>query len=109
MPTVQCPVEGFEEIRVTYPDEWLMKHIDQFYAGTQKSAEGCAPSTKELYGVIALCEKIEGIDLSKISEAPLTYRPFFVWLVLEVYINSYLKAITIPNGSLLAQPTMQSE
>lgn len=108
MPTIQCPIEGFE-VKVTFPDEWLMKHIDQFYLGLEQAPKGAAPSTREIYGTIALCEEIEGLDLKNVGEMPLSHRPFFVWLVREIYLGNYLKAITVPNESLLAQQTTPSE
>lgn len=99
MPIAKCPVKGFEDVTITYPDEWLMKHIDQFYVGLSKAPENSAPSTKEIYGSIALCDTIDGIDLTNVSEAPIAYRDFFIWLVNEVYVTSYVEAITVPNES----------
>jgi hypothetical protein len=99
MPTIECPLEGFDKITVTYPDEWLMRHVDLFHLGFSSAPEDASPATKEMFGTVALCEKIEGLDLDDISAMPLSYRPFFNWLVETVFIDGYVKALTVPNGS----------
>jgi len=66
-----------------------MGHIDQFYEGYRSMPES-APALKEIAGTIALCDKIEGLDLADVRKLPLRYRPFFQWLVSTVYTGSYL-------------------
>lgn len=97
MPTIQCPLDGFEDVKVTYPDEWLYKHIDVFYRGIQSAPDNSSPGTQELLGTLALCDDLEGIDIKNIDDLPIKYRQVFRWLVRTVYIDSYLQAITIPN------------
>ena len=95
MPKIQCPLD--ETVSVTFPDEWLMKHVDLFYQGVAAAPVGSAPSTEEIYGAIALCDEIKGIDLSDLHDKPLTLWPMLQWIVKEVYIKSYLVAATVPN------------
>lgn len=94
MPTIQCPIEGFENVTISYPDEWLMKHIDQWHYGRSQAPENASPLTQETFGAIALCDKIEGIDLANITELPLRYVGLFRWLRDVVY-GSYLNAFTV--------------
>lgn len=98
MATVVCPLEGFEQVEIIYPDEWLMKHIDQFNVGYYTAADNAANSTKELFGTLALCDSIKGIDTDSLGDMPLSYKPMFNWLVKEVYLK-YIKAMTVPNPS----------
>ena len=95
MPTIECPFD--DKVHVTYPDEWLMKHVDLFYQGTQEAPAGSAPSTVEIYGAIALCEKIDGIDVGDLHDKPLGLWKVLRWIVEEVYIKSYLVAASVPN------------
>lgn len=96
MPKIQCPHD--ENVWVTFPDEWLMKHVDMFYQGVLSAPIGSAPSTEEIYGAIAICDKIEGIDLKDLHEKPLALWQVLRWIVEEVYIKSYLIAATVPNS-----------
>lgn len=98
MPTVACPVEGFERVKVAYPDTWLLRHYDLYHAGRAEAPEGAAESTRETYGTIALCDRIDGLDLNKPAELPLYYLAFFRWLKDEVLL-SYLKAGAVPKNS----------
>lgn len=95
MPVTTCPIEGFEHITVIYPDEWLYRHLIQFEMGKRQAPDGAGPAAEELFGTIALCEKIEGVDLSDIPNAPLHFIQFFNWLRQEVYL-SYLQAVSPP-------------
>ena len=96
MPKVNCPLPQFEGVEIEYPDEWLMGHIDLFWQGYKSAPDNAAPSTKEMYGTIALCQKIEGLDTAELDKLPLHYRAFFNWLIETVYINSYLPATNPP-------------
>lgn len=89
MPKLACPVAGFEQVEVTVPDEWLMGHINRFYQGYNSDPEA-APALREIYGTIALCDAITGVDLKDVANKPLRWRPFFRWLVEAVYTGSYL-------------------
>jgi hypothetical protein len=95
MPTVVCPVEGFEEVSVTYPDEWLYKHFEQYHFGVSQAPDNATEATKETYGSIALCDKIEGIATDDLFNLPLHAIKFFNWLKQEVYF-SYLLAVSPP-------------
>lgn len=106
MPTVVCPVEGFEEITITYPDEWLYKHLDQYHLGLDSAPKGASEFTKEVCGTLALCEKIEGldnVDLSNLLSLPLYYLKFFSWLKKEVHTN-FILAISPPKKKMSSQP-----
>jgi hypothetical protein len=73
-----------------------MKHVDLFYQGVTQAPLGSAPSTEEIYGAIALCSEIEGIDTSDLQDRPLRLWPVLRWIVEEVYVRSYLKDATVP-------------
>jgi len=75
-----------------------MEHIDKSYTGRQAAPEGASPGTQDTYSTIALCDKIEGVDLTNVRNLPLSYVAFFNWLKQEVY-GSYLEAIAIPKNS----------
>lgn len=94
MPRVQCPIDGFDEVYITYPDEWLMGHIDKYNFGWMQAGAEVAPFTKSLFAAAALCDKIEGVDFEKLSTLPLNFRPMFVWLVGEV-LSSYHAAAEV--------------
>jgi hypothetical protein len=81
MPTVKCPVVGFEHVTITYPDEWLMRHIDKYGLAIRDAPEASAISTLETYKAIGLCDNIEGLELNgNISNLPIKYFRFFKWL-----------------------------
>lgn len=99
MPTVNCPLEGFEDVQITYPDEWLVKHRDMFFYGWSQPPEDSAPSTKETYGAIALCEKIDGLDIKNLAELPMSYIHVLNWIRDTVFVKGYLEAIEPPKNS----------
>jgi hypothetical protein len=85
MPTVACPVLGFEHLSVTFPDEWLMEHRDKFHKGYLKASNEASPATRQLFGTLELC-KIESTngqqppDVSHYEKLPLKWVRFFTWL-----------------------------
>ena len=98
MPSENCPVEGYQNVKIRYPDEWLMIHMDLFWEGYIQAPDNAAPATKEIFGTIALCEEIDGLDVSNIGQLPLSARLFFKWLVETVYYDSYLAAVEPPKN-----------
>lgn len=102
MPVVPCPVKGFEDVTVTYPDEWNMGHRDKFYRGCQK-ARLASPLTMETFGTLELCQvEIGGermaLDLSSFEELPLKWDRFFKWLVPTVYGSYRAESEPDPNS-----------
>lgn len=58
---VDCPVTGFEEVSITLPDRWLVRHSEQFWQAYSKAGE-VSVATAQLFGCIALLEQIDGLD-----------------------------------------------
>jgi hypothetical protein len=97
MPHIACPLKGYEDVAVEFPDEWFMRHVDQYWAGSNKAAEGASMFTRELYGAIALCDKIEGLDVKDLAAKPLAFYPVLNWLRTTV-LGSYYAAMEIPKN-----------
>ena len=94
MPTVNCPVKGFEHLSVTWPDEWLMEHREKCFRGYYKAPSDASPTTKETFGTLELCQ-VESTDKEKplpdftnFEKLPLKYVQFFKWLSDTVF-DSY--------------------
>lgn len=94
MPRVVCPVEGFEHVAITYPDDWRYIHFEQYQAGLNEAPENATEVTKRLFGAVALCQKIEGVDLKEgLLNQPLSYTALFNWIkdtVLFAYLAAYM-------------------
>lgn len=88
-----CPLEGFEHISIVYPAEWTIGHIDQFYAGMSQAGPAASPIVREIFGTLALCSEINGLDTADVRALPAKYRRFFEWLVLLVYKRGLLAAV----------------
>lgn len=97
MTTEKCTVKGFEKVSITFPDKWLMAHRDLFFQGMGAAPSGASPGTSELYGCIALCEKIEGIEVDDLGSLELHYAPVFDWLRKVVY-ESFTAAMQPPKN-----------
>lgn len=69
MRTEVCPVAGFEQVKVTFPDEWLIRHNEAFWAAYREAGEKTSHNTGLLYGCIAVCE-IEGLPALTPSPSP---------------------------------------
>lgn len=102
MPTVICPVEGFEEVSITYPDVWLYRHFEQYHLGVSQAPDNSTEATKETCGTVALCDRIEGIDIKDLFNQPLYIIRFIKWLRQEVYL-SYLMAVSPPKKKTLSK------
>lgn len=105
MPTVNCPIEPFTHIAITYPDdkEWRYVHRLQFLKGYGDADDDAPVFIKLLCGTIALCEiKADGEDFEDINNKPLWYTVFFDWLWGEVY-PKYIKAQEPPEKNPSAQ------
>ena len=93
MPTEQCLLKGFEHLKVTWPDEWLMEHRDKFFRGYNKAGQDASPATRELFGTLDLCQiettNGESVpDFANYEKLPLRYVQFFKWLSDTVF-DSY--------------------
>lgn len=104
MPTVACPIEGLEDVKITFPDEWLIKHNEIFWAGVREAGENVTWNTGLLYGCIAVV-KIEGLDSEKPGEWPLQV---FNWIIQTIYYDSLHKALNPEKNSSSPAPTMPS-
>lgn len=100
--TVSCPVEGFTHISITYPDKWAYRHKLLFLRGVAQADREASWFEGTLLGCIALCEKVEGLELEEIGELPMHYAPFFEWVVVEIY-PKYSKAAEPPDPNPSAQ------
>ena len=96
-PVLNIP-DDLAGVVVTFPDEWVMSDIDKFYQGSQAAPVGSSPGNIELYGTIALCDAISGIEIADLGKLPLHYGGFFNWLRQTVYIDSYLQAVEPPKN-----------
>jgi hypothetical protein len=121
---VQCPIEGWEAVSVSYPadDEWTMRHVSRYEVGTDRAWIPFRESAKKdgdkgdlellptvnemaLFGVLALCE-IEGftIDLKTLTlpqlwALPPYYAPVLSWIVNTVG-GAYHRSKSAPKNSL---------
>jgi hypothetical protein len=107
MRTEVCPVKGFEQVKITFPSEWLIKHNEAFWAAYREAGDTVSHNTGLLYGCIAVCEKIEGLPaLSPPSVPPsggeVRVGPgewplqVYNWLLKTVYFDSLEKALNPP-------------
>ena len=91
MATTKCPIPGFENVTLTYPDRWAVKHHTLFYSAVREAGEEATQGTQWLYGSVAVCDKIEGLPEGvPVSEWPLE---LFNWIVQTVYWGSFEKAL----------------
>lgn len=96
MASVTCPVAGFESVKLTLPDEWLVKHNEAFWSGVRQAGDDVSMNTALLFGSVAVCEKIEGLPEGSPLEWPL---PVFHWIVNTVYYDNLQKALNPPKNS----------
>ncbi len=85
-----CPIAGFEQVKISLPDVWLIKHNEAFWAAYRGAGEGVSHNTGLLYGCIAVCETIEGLPANSPGEWPLQVFNWFiqtVWGSLEKALN----------------------
>lgn len=87
MATKNCPVAGYEDFVVEYPDELLVKHQKQFARALQAAVEEYGVDNLRLdearfYGARAICAKFEGAPDRPLDEWPLAV---FRWFMGEVY------------------------
>lgn len=107
MPTVVCPVEGFEHVSITFPDTWLYVHYERYQIGLSEAPENATDMTKRIYGAIALCDAIEGIDLSEgLLNQPLSYIGLFNWIK-DTVLFPYLQAYLPKKNGLSVQPSTE--
>jgi hypothetical protein len=105
MTTVNCPVEGWGDFVIEYPDELKVKHQQLYLAGVQKALEeheGITVQMVRFYGARALCSRFEGAPDAPVEEWPLAA---FSWFMNTVYYGHYDKAVSPPKNSLPAAPT----
>ena len=88
MPTEKCPIEGFEEIEITFPDHWLVKHNEIFWKAYREAGE-VSHNTALLYGSVAVCSEIKGVP-DDCAEWPLE---IFHWFIDTIYNQSLQTAL----------------
>ena len=77
----QCPVEGFDNVVIELPDQWLVRHNEAFWRAYREAGE-VSHTTGLLYGSVAVCDKIDGLPDTPPLEWPLEV---FAWLINTVY------------------------
>ena len=99
--TLTCPIKGFEKVGITFPeaDELTMAHYNKFYSGFEEAPAGASYQMRLVFGAVALCDDIEGIDAKNVLGMPINYSPVFDWIVNEVYVNTYAPAVLVPKNS----------
>jgi hypothetical protein len=70
MPVLKCPVAGFEEVEITLPARWLIRHNEQFWTAFREAGD-VSQGTAQLFGCVAVIEKIEGLEASDPLDWPL--------------------------------------
>lgn len=113
MPTESCPVKGFEDFTITYPDEgeWIVRHRILFGKGVDKAIETfgdeCDIQVRQFLGTLAVC-KVENRPTMPIDKWPL---PVYAWVLDTVYYGpgGYREAVSTPKNSLSSAPTTQRE
>jgi hypothetical protein len=108
MPTVVCPVEGFEEVSITFPDSdaWKVGHRDKYIKGLLEAPEGVTANTKEMYGAVFLCDAITGLDLSEgIINQPIHYLSCLEWIRIAVMTPFVAAQAPKKNGKSQQQST----
>lgn len=94
MRTEVCPVQGFEQVRITFPSEWLIKHNEAFWAAYREAGDKVSHNTGLLYGCIAVCEQIEGLPNGEGQGGPGEWPlQVYNWLLKTVYFDSLEKAL----------------
>lgn len=92
-----CPVAGYEDFIIEYPDELLVEHQQQYVGGVQQAFEQHQNLTVQdvrFYGAKALCSRFEGAPEGPVTKWPLAV---FSWFMNTVYYGHYDKAINPPN------------
>lgn len=100
--TVKCPLDGFEQVEITFPEqaELTMAHYSRFGQGMADAPPDSSFGVRLIFGSIALCDKIEGleIDPAKLLELPLYYSQVLQWIVQVVYHDTYSPAVDVPKN-----------
>ena len=82
--------EEGKHIRIVLPDKFIVKDMFKFAEGTSNAPENSPLGVRNFFGAIALCEKIEGIDLDNPLDEELD---IWGWFQAEVY-DRYVAATT---------------
>lgn len=93
-----CPIAGYEEFLIEYPDELLVEHQHQYAAAVMKAFEDHAELTEQearFYGAKGLCSRFEGAPDLPVKKWPLAV---FSWFMNLVYYDLYHPAINPPKN-----------
>lgn len=102
MPTVKCPIEGYEDVTLTYPDEFTVEHNDRFWmAFNQQVGNEGIMRTGRVMGCAAICEVSGG----NLNGDPKTWPLVPATWIVKVVYDEGLKKILDTAESLLDTPT----
>ena len=101
---INCPIEGYEDLSVTIPDTFLVRHHELWAKGVRESLDifgnDASIGMQRFLGCVALCEKIENPPDGGAADWPLD---IFHWLIDEVYHSAFEKALN-PKKKILSKP-----
>lgn len=104
MPTLKCPLEGFEHVTVELPNEWTLGHLHlkaMFYIELQEKGRIRSTVAEEAELTFKLA-KVSGFANEDIHEIPLSSFRAIKWVnkvIISSIDNEYDKVISPPNQS----------